>query len=212
MINNLASGANNMLFIADNTTWGTATSGIQFSQTNGLEIKAAKVIVSAGNLLFSSDSADTATKAFSDLNTAITNITNGTTSVPHVEATGISINGNAITIASTGTVSMAANSSLTMMSDASNSAVTINKDGITLASGKALIISTTNCSLNDTGFMTLSGASIGGWQVVSSYIYKNKTGIGTIYLGTENRSINVNDKFEVDYAGNVWLHALYVDG
>jgi len=59
-------------------------------------------------------------------------------------------------------------------------------------------------------------ATIGGWTIGTDSLYKtNGTRVTLNYLdSTENKyyAINANNNFMVDYAGNVWMKALYVDG
>ena len=58
-IDNAATGTTNMLYLANNTNWdATTTSGIRFSQTNGLEIKAKTVNVEADQLYFGTQTAE----------------------------------------------------------------------------------------------------------------------------------------------------------
>jgi hypothetical protein len=68
-----------------------------------------------------------------------------------------------------------------------------------------------NGTLTIKGSMTVSnGSTIAGWTVGTSALSANN---GKVYLASSGTyAINCNDKFMVDFNGNVWMKALYVDG
>jgi hypothetical protein len=73
------------------------------------------------------------------------NIANGYTAVPKVSTTGINIYKDAnnvghIDIGATGTITMAANSSLTFATSSSNSAFVLNNDGVSIGSAKNIAL------------------------------------------------------------------------
>lgn len=68
------------------------------------------------------------------------NIANGSTAVPRVTSTGIDINGNKLSVSSTGEIEMLGNSKVYFGTSSSNSAVVLDKDGLALGSGKSVAI------------------------------------------------------------------------
>ena len=112
---------------------------------------------------------------------------------------------------------------------ATNPSDSINYQSTALSiTEKGLIIQGQNFAASDVlfelkhgndSYMKMLGdgtATIGGWTIGTDSLYKtNGTRVTLNYLdSTENKyyAINANNNFMVDYAGNVWMKALYVDG
>lgn len=75
-----------------------------------------------------------------DVETIANNIANGTTAVPNVDSTGISINGNYLQLKTTGEMQILGNGKVYIGSSSSNSAVVIDKNGIAIGSNKSISI------------------------------------------------------------------------
>ena len=132
-----------------------------------------------------SDLSSTASTAKSTADTATTNIgkiTNGTTAVPYVKSTAITISGNNMTVG--------ANGKLTLQS---NSGLTINTGGtFTIGSGNFSIDASGNVVM--TGKVTASSGKIGGWNISTDRLY---AGSGTSYV-----ALNTNAGYPAIWAGN----------
>ena len=132
-----------------------------------------------------SDLSSTASTAKSTADTATTNIgkiTNGTTAVPYVKSTAITISGNNMTVG--------ANGKLTLQS---NSGLTINTGGtFTIGSGNFSIDASGNVVM--TGKVTAGSGKIGGWNISTDRLY---AGSGTSYV-----ALNTNAGYPAIWAGN----------
>lgn len=132
-----------------------------------------------------SDLSSTASTAKSTADTATTNIgkiTDGTTAVPYVKSTAITISGNNMTVG--------ANGKLTLQS---NSGLTINTGGtFTIGSGNFSIDASGNVVM--TGKVTAGSGKIGGWNIDTDRLY---AGSGASYV-----ALNTNASYPAIWAGN----------
>ena len=94
------------------------------------------------------------------------NIANGTTSVPKVSATGMTIDGNAVNLTSTGVLTVAANGTVNIQNANGNNAVQMNKDGISIASGASI-------SIASGGNLTIAAGGV--LNIAASQIYLTST-------------------------------------
>ena len=176
----------------------------------------------------------------------VTDMIDGKIPIPYVKSSGLTIDGNYVSLQSTGTLTLFSGSQLLigtrvvdqatgakqstialnangiyLNTTAGTNAITMDENGITLASGKKLIIDTTNFSIDSsgnvsmTGNVTASSGSIGPWTVTADGLTRSVDG-KTAYIHNvyNNRAyaFRANDKFWVDYDGNCWIQSLYVDG
>ena len=197
--NNLTIGANGKLELQSNSgidikTGGTFTIGsgnFKIDSSGNVTVKGtvnASAGVIGGLKIESStlsDLSSTASTAKSTADTATTNIgkiTNGTTAVPYVKSTAITISGNNMTVG--------ANGKLTLQS---NSGLTINTGGtLTIGSGNFSIDASGNVTM--TGKVTASSGKIGGWNISTDRLY---AGSGTSYV-----ALNTNASYPAIWAGN----------
>ena len=121
--------------------------------TSNADTKATNAGTAASNAASAASTADTkATNA----QTAANNIANGTTAVPKVTATGFTVDGNSVSVTSTGTLTVATNGKISITNAEGNgTAVTIDKKGIEIHTGGKLIC--TASQINLTAEQTLSG-------------------------------------------------------
>ena len=123
-------------------------------------------------------------------NTNITNITNGTTAIPHVKSTAIEINGKNMTIGAEGKLTLQSNAGITVQSGGS----------ININSGGKFTIDSTNFKIDSSGNVTLTGkitatdGKIGGWTIGTDKLY---AGSGTSYV-----ALNTNASYPAIWAGN----------
>lgn len=197
--NNLTIGANGKLELQSNSgidikTGGTFTIGsgnFKIDSSGNVTVKGT-VTASAGEIgglkiesSTLSDLSSTASTAKSTADTATTNIgkiTNGTTAVPYVKSTAITISGNNMTVG--------ANGKLTLQS---NSGLTINTGGtFTIGSGNFSIDASGNVTM--TGKVTASSGKIGGWNIDTDRLY---AGSGASYV-----ALNTNASYPAIWAGN----------
>ena len=123
-------------------------------------------------------------------NTNITNITNGTTAIPHVKSTAIEINGKNMTIGAEGKLTLQSNAGIVVQSGGS---ININSGGkFTIDSTNFKIDSSGNVTL--TGKITASSGKIGGWNI----------GTDSLYAGSETSyvALNTNASYPAIWAGN----------
>jgi hypothetical protein len=103
---------------------------------------------------------------------------------------------------------MLGNSQLFLGSSSSNSAILINKDGITLASSRNLVINTGNFMIDSagnvslTGIINATGGTLAGWHIESDYIWKGQ-GATCVGLGYAAYGGNANANY-VFWAGASW--------
>ena len=122
-------------------------------------------------------------------NTNITNITNGTTAIPHVKSTAIEINGKNMTIGAEGKLTLQSNAGITVQSGGS----------ININSGGKFTIDSTNFKIDSSGNVTLTGkitatdGKIGGWNISTDRLY---AGSGTNYV-----ALNTNASYPAIWAG-----------
>ena len=129
--------------------------GITIAAGKKLKVAAEDIqFVAAGKTL--DDMLDELDDAASDAQSTADNIANGTTAVPKVDSTGFSINGNSVTLKSTGTLDLQAGGKFT------------------IASGNFAIDASGNVSM--TGKVTASSGKIGGWDIASDMLSKTSTG------------------------------------
>ena len=123
-------------------------------------------------------------------NTNITNITNGTTAIPHVKSTAIEINGKNMTIGAEGKLTLQSNAGIVVQSGGS----------ININSGGKFTIDSTNFKIDSSGNVTLTGkitatdGKIGGWTIGTDSLY---AGSGTSYV-----ALNTNASYPAIWAGN----------
>lgn len=123
-------------------------------------------------------------------NTNITNITNGTTAIPHVKSTAIEINGKNMTIGAEGELTLQSNAGIVVQSGGS----------ISINSGGKFTIDSTNFKIDSSGNVTLTGkitaidGKIGGWTIGTDSLY---AGSGTSYV-----ALNTNASYPAIWAGN----------
>lgn len=147
------------------------------------------------------------------------NIASGATSVPHVSSTGVTIDGNDLNVLSTGVLHLLSNAKIVLGSDASNSALVIDKNGIAIGSGKSvsiasganitiasggkLVITSTNFTIDSSGNVEVKGkitstnGSIGGWTMTANTLY---SGDGANRIAFNNSQPGVGAQ-PVIYAG-----------
>ena len=239
-IDSSATATNPKLYIADNATWNNATNGIQYSNTNGLQIKGAITANSftiAGITPFDSQGHIDAE--------LVDNIPEGLTTSDlkkvTVTSTGLSWgdtlnSGEAgLIVGSQGSMQIAANGNLTI---ANNGNFTIQSGGIVSVTSSNLIINTnagngasifklTDGAANDpVNFLNLakdsSGnlfAQIAGWRLEQHKLF---SGTSTNYValdsGTTNEDCAIwagddessDAPFRVNRNGSVYLNSLMV--
>ena len=114
--------------------------------------------------------------------TSIDNVTNGTTAVPYVKTTAITISGNNLTIGANGKLELQ-----------SNSGIDIKTGGtFTIGSGNFSIDASGNVVM--TGKVTAGSGKIGGWNIDTDRLY---AGSGTSYV-----ALNTNASYPAIWAGN----------
>jgi hypothetical protein len=122
-----------------------------------------------------------------------TNIANGTTPVPYVSSTGITISGNRLDVTSTGSLNVAANGAVNITNSSGNDAVILNKDGISIASGADIaVVAGGTITIGSAGNSFVIGATSG--TGARAYIYNGVTSMSDtthygIYMGTDGISI-----------------------
>lgn len=182
----------------------------------------------------------------------VTDMIDGKIPIPYVKTSGLTIDGNYVSLASTGTLTLFSGSQLLigtitdnqgvkqstialnengiyLKTTAGANTVTLTNDGITLASGKKLVIDTTNFTIDSSGNVTMIGTvtassgSVGPWKLLSDRIYNdltfdndescNSTGIGTVSLGGKVYGFWAGDgAFSVTQDGIVSCKKMIVDG
>ena len=163
-----------------------ATSG----NIGGLEIKNTTLFDLNKTANDANSTANDAKSKAETANTNITNITNGTTAIPHVKSTAIEINGKNMTIGAEGKLTLQSNSGITVQSGGS---ININSGGkFTIDSTNFKIDSSGNVTL--TGKITASSGKIGGWNIGTDSLY---AGSGTSYV-----ALNTNASYPAIWAGN----------
>lgn len=114
--------------------------------------------------------------------TSIDNVTNGTTAVPYVKTTAITISGNNLTIGANGKLELQ-----------SNSGIDIKTGGtFTIGSGNFSIDASGNVVM--TGKVTAGSGKIGGWNIDTDRLY---AGSGTSYV-----ALNTNASYPAIWAGD----------
>ncbi len=153
----------------------TGTVNASAGKIGGLKIESTTLSDLKSTASTAKSTADTAT-------TNISNITNGTTAVPYVKSTAITISGNNMTVG--------ANGKLTLQS---NSGLVINTGGsLTIGSGNFSIDASGNVTM--TGKVTASSGKIGGWNIDTDRLY---AGSGASYV-----ALNTNASYPAIWAGN----------
>lgn len=163
-----------------------ATSG----NIGGLEIKNTTLFDLNKTANDANSTANDAKSKAETANTNITNITNGTTAIPHVKSTAIEINGKNMTIGAEGKLTLQSNAGITVQSGGS---ININSGGkFTIDSTNFKIDSSGNVTL--TGKITASSGKIGGWNI----------GTDSLYAGSETSyvALNTNASYPAIWAGN----------
>ena len=141
-------------------------------------------------------------------NTNITNITNGTTAIPHVKSTAIEINGKNMTIGAEGKLTLQSNAGIVVQSGGS----------ININSGGKFTIDSTNFKIDSSGNVTLTGkitatdGKIGGWTIGTDSLYAG-SGTNRVALSTGNSTYTIwagnetsaNAPFRVTKDGKVYL-------
>lgn len=146
-------------------------------------------------------------------NTNITNITNGTTAIPHVKSTAIEINGKNMTIGAEGKLTLQSNAGIVVQSGGS----------ININSGGKFTIDSTNFKIDSSGNVTLTGkitatdGKIGGWNISTDRLY---AGSGSNYVALNTNAsypaiwagagVYSDAPFRVYQDGSVYITSLYV--
>ena len=168
------------------------------------------------------DTANDAKSKAETANTNITNITDGTTAIPHVKSTAIEINGNNMTIGAEGKLTLQSNAGIDVLSGSnininsggqinigaggklalqSNAGIDVLSGGsININSGGKFTIDSTNFKIDSSGNVTLTGkitassGKIGGWNI----------GTDSLYAGSETSyvALNTNASYPAIWAGN----------
>lgn len=163
-----------------------ATSG----NIGGLEIKNTTLFDLNKTANDANSTANDAKSKAETANTNITNITNGTTAIPHVKSTAIEINGKNMTIGAEGKLTLQSNAGIVVQSGGS----------ININSGGKFTIDSTNFKIDSSGNVTLTGkitatdGKIGGWTIGTDKLY---AGSGTSYV-----ALNTNASYPAIWAGN----------
>ena len=163
-----------------------ATSG----NIGGLEIKNTTLFDLNKTANDANGTANDAKSKAETANTNITNITNGTTAIPHVKSTAIEINGKNMTIGAEGKLTLQSNAGIVVQSGGS----------ININSGGKFTIDSTNFKIDSSGNVTLTGkitatdGKIGGWTIGTDKLY---AGSGTSYV-----ALNTNASYPAIWAGN----------
>ena len=141
--------------------------------------------IGVSNKIYDSPTLCSGLTGLSDAATLAANIASGAQSVPKVSSTGISIDGNNINITATGKLTLAANSSLTMYSNAAgtSNAVIINKNGISIGTSQ-------NIGIFGGGSITLGTVSDGTNTTVTTI---DKNGIKITSAGKLEIDITKTD-------------------
>ena len=168
------------------------------------------------------DTANDAKSKAETANTNITNITDGTTAIPHVKSTAIEINGNNMTIGAEGKLTLQSNAGIDVLSGSnininsggqinvgaggkltlqSNAGIDVLSGGsINIQSGGKFTIDSTNFKIDSSGNVTLTGkitatsGEIGGWTIGTDSLH---AGSGTNYV-----ALNTNESYPAIWAGD----------
>lgn len=148
------------------------------------------LIVPADKLIFNTASNITAQTLFDNVSTlsqTMQGITEGTAAVSNVTTDGFTISGNQFTMNSTANMRLNAGSSLVMMADAENAAVTINQSGLTVASNCSFTALNANVEgiLSGTMFANES-STLNGWMLINGSLYRS--GVFLANYSTDNRA------------------------
>ena len=142
----------------------------------------------------------------SELKETVSGITSGSTSISNFSTDGFTISGDSFVMNASGTMSLTAGSSLIMMADASNPAVTITQNGFTLAGG-----ATGSGSFTGSFSGTIEAdehSSLNGWTLVGGSLYRS--GVFLANYASDSRAAsprneNVADPDKIYYA--MWIGA-----
>ena len=181
-----------------------ATSG----NIGGLEIKNTTLFDLNKTANDANSTANDAKSKAETANTNITNITNGTTAIPHVKSTAIEINGKNMTIGAEGKLTLQSNAGILVQSGGS----------ININSGGKFTIDSTNFKIDSSGNVTLTGkitatsGDIGGWTIGTDSLYAG-SGTNRVALSTGNSAYTIwagnetaaNAPFRVTKDGKVYL-------
>ena len=133
-----------------------------------------------------------------------TNIASGLTSVPYVKSTGVTIKDNDLTVSATGNLTVAANASVNISNSDGNSAVILNKDGISVASGANVAVvagGTVTIGTAGNSFVIGSTTGTGAHAYIRNGVESvSDTAHDGIYLGTDGIVLG-KGKFKVTKAG-----------
>ena len=203
----------------------TATAASEIGAANTAASNAASAASAAQTTANSAASAASAAQTTANnASTGVTNITNGTTAVKKVTATGMTIDGNAIGITSTGVLTVAANAAVYFKNASGQNAITMNNGGITIASGGSitlaatqnLIISSGKLTIDASGNATFSGAlsaATGTFSGSLSAATGTFSGSLSAATGSFEGTINAGSgNFVVDGSGNVTCKNLTMTG
>lgn len=145
---------------------------------------------------------------------AAISIANGTTSVPHVVSSGLTIDNGDLTLSSTNHMYILSNSQVLIGSDSSNSAVLINKNGISIASGKNIAVASggtididsgADLNIKSGGKMTIKSGA--GLDVNSNGAVTIKSG-GAMDVNSGGKlNINSSGAIDVNASGNLNINS-----
>ena len=156
-------------------------------------------------------------------NAALTavNIATGAVSVPKVDSTGISIADNLLQVKSTGQIDVIGNGCINIGTASSNSAVVLNKDGISIGSGADIGIvagGTVTIGTGGTNLFKFASDNKGGTDknINRAYLYNGVTGItdtshNGIYLGTDGMVLG-KGVFKVTNTGALTATSATIEG
>lgn len=188
------------------TGWSTSlpaptknTSGVE---TNPYVWVCTSVTYTNGNTERINIHRDTGLESLSSAAITATNIAAGITAVPVVDSTGISINGNTMQVKSTGQIQILGNASVYIGSSSSNSAVLLNKDGISIgSSGSIGIASQGTVTIGTNGSLFTISSNGTNASIRNGMTSLNDTTNNGVYLGTDGIALG-KGAFKVTNAGD----------